>query len=164
MSRFNAKASIKNLGAANFGFFEFDLLDKIAKVVEPRVGQKGYFRTNPLCVDGVNYVQQPEKNGYTFGLTPMMQAAQAHIKAIPAMSITDMRPLKEPESVELCHKLYLEMMQQDGSINWNLLQQIHRSLCLSSRFVQNKKDHSFGILLKRYQSQLFRKRFWQVHC
>ena len=62
-------------------------MDKIAKVVEPHVGPTGYFKTNPLSVDGVNYVQRRKNNGDTFGLTPMMQAAQAEIKA--ALSLSD---------------------------------------------------------------------------
>eukprot|EP00946_MAST-07B_sp_MAST-7B-sp1_P004498 g4498.t1 len=144
MSRFNAKALIKNLGAPDFGFFEFDLLDKIAKVVEPHVGPTGYFKTNPLSVDGAYYVQRRKNNGDKFGLTPMMQAAEAEIKAalslsddangdvqeahvqleedVPVISIADMRPLKQPDSVALCQRLYLEMLDEDGSIDWNLLQ------------------------------------------
>ena len=148
MSRFNAKASIKNLGVADFGFFEFDLLDTIAKVVEPHVGPTRYFDTNPLCVGGVYYVQQPQNNGDTFGLTPMMEAAEAEISAalgqrnstdgdlqepnfhckedsVFTSSIADMKPLKHEESVTLCQKLYTEMMETDNQIDWKSLQNMY---------------------------------------
>ena len=123
-------------------------MDTIAKVVEPHVGPTRYFDTNPLCVGGVYYVQQPQNNGDTFGLTPMMEAAEAEISAalgqrnstdgdlqepnfhckedsVFTSSIADMKPLKHEESVTLCQKLYTEMMETDNQIDWKSLQNMY---------------------------------------
>jgi hypothetical protein len=80
MSRWNAKAGIKNDSLADFGHFANEVLDEIADVVEPHVGPSGYFHTNPLCADGVMYVKRRANNGDTFGLTPMIEAAQSEIR------------------------------------------------------------------------------------